>query len=80
MPADELAEWAAYHELEPIPDPAWNAAQICAVVANANRSKGPAAKVEDFLPRIARKARGKVRQSPAEMLAAFRAATEKPET
>jgi hypothetical protein len=68
----------AFHELEPIPDPTWNAAQICAVTANANRAKGRPAKVEDFIPRVVRKG-GKPRpkQSPAEMIAALKAATER---
>jgi hypothetical protein len=58
-----------------LPDPYWIGAQQCAVIANANRAKGPALKVEDFIPRVEVARR---QQSPEEMLAAFRAATEEP--
>ena len=74
MPASELEEWAAYCELEPLPDPYWIGAQICAVTANVQRAKGPAAKIEDFIPRM--RPRGR-RQTAQEMYEGFRAATAK---
>jgi hypothetical protein len=48
----EMAEWFAFHQMEPIGGQRadWHAAIIAATVANANRGKGrPAAKAEDFL-------------------------------
>lgn len=59
-----------------MPDPFWVGAQICAVTANANRSKGPPAKVADFLP-VLRPAGPRRRQSAEELRAAFLAATSK---
>lgn len=73
MPASELDEWRAYASHEPLPDPYWIGAQICQVVVNMNRSKGPAAKVEDFIPRIRP---DRPRQTPEEMRAVFLKATQ----
>ena len=77
MDGRELDRWRAYHEVEPIAPPGWMEAQICAVTANSQRAKGPPAKVEDFLPRVKARGPGRARQSPGEMMAAFKAATEK---
>lgn len=52
MTAAELAEWIAYFEcIEPIPDPTRDAALICWVLAMVNHGKGPAPKLEDFMPK-----------------------------
>lgn len=73
----ELDRWKAYHEVEPIPRAGWFEAQICAVVANANRTGGKAAKAEDFLPQIERRRRRRgAARSVKAMEAAFRAAVE----
>ena len=51
MGADELAEWAAYYRLEPFGE--WRgdvrSAQICATIANANRGRGAAYRLEQFM-------------------------------
>jgi hypothetical protein len=75
MSARELAGWIAYFEcIEPLPDPTRDAALICWVIAMVNRSKGPAPRIEDFMPRPpAAERRG---QSTEEMLAAFGRAAE----
>jgi hypothetical protein len=53
MSAMELAEWIAYFSaIEPMPSAARDAAQICAVLANVNRTRGPAFHARDFLPRV----------------------------
>lgn len=52
MSAVEFVEWIAYFRIEPIPDPIRDAAQICATIANVNRSKGPAYRARDFMPRV----------------------------
>lgn len=73
MSAVELQEWAIRSERHPLPDPYWIGGQICSVVANANRSKGPAFKVEDFIPKLF--VRKRKRQTPEEMLATMQAIT-----
>jgi hypothetical protein len=54
MSARERDEWIAYFELKGMPDPLRQTALVCAVIANANRVKGPPAKVEDFMPKVRR--------------------------
>lgn len=77
MSGPELDRWRAYHQVEPITAPGWMEAQICATVANSQRSKGPPAKVEDFLPKVIRgRGTGRARQTPEEMMAALRAAAD----
>ena len=66
MDANELAEWQAYHRIKPLYDFYWMAALISCTMANAMGAK-PARKLDDFLPRYARK---KTR-TPEEALAAF---------
>lgn len=63
-------EWEAFCEYEPLPDPYWIGAQICSVVANSQRARGPAFKVDDFIPRV----RPERRQSVEEMQQALRSA------
>jgi len=74
MSGHELDRWKEFHALEPLPDPAWNAAQICAVVANSNRTKGRPSKISDFLPRVAEVA-SRVRLSGEELMRRFRSIT-----
>ncbi len=50
MPDREFREWIAYFGLEPMPDPAWDAGQICATIANSQRAKGqPPFRAQDFM-------------------------------
>lgn len=46
----ELAEWEAYHTIEPLPDPYWIGAQICAVMATAWGKSSY--KIADFMPTV----------------------------
>lgn len=62
--AEELAEWAAWFQIEGTPDPWLQTGQICATMANL-WAKGRY-KAEDFMPRPKRK------QTPEEQLAIFR--------
>lgn len=72
MSGPEVAEWMELQRLEPLPDPYWIGAQIACAIYNANRSKGPAFKIEDFIPRaVSRRA-----QSTEEMMANMQAATD----
>lgn len=75
MSARELAEWTALFEcVEPMPDPTRDAALIRWTLAMVNRGKGPAPKVEDFMPRPPRaETRG---QTVEDMMAAFGRAVE----
>jgi hypothetical protein len=54
----ELLGWMAFFsEVEVMPDSTREAAQICAVIANANRVKGSKAfRVKNFVPRVGRHA------------------------
>lgn len=70
----ELDRWKAYHEVEPLPDPHWDAAHLCSVIASVMGAKGKRYTVDDFLPRIAER-KPRRRQTPEEMAAAFRAIT-----
>jgi hypothetical protein len=72
----ELDRWKAYHALEPLPDPHWIGAQIASVIATVMGGKGKRYGVEDFLPRVATR-KQRPRQSPDEMMAALRAATDR---
>lgn len=68
MSCEEFFGWMVYfNEIEIMPDPTRSAAQICAVIANANRGKGRAYRAQDFMPRLGRKRK----QSAEEMMAAF---------
>jgi hypothetical protein len=72
MSGAEVLEWMEFHRLEPLPDPYWIGAQIACAVVNSARVKGPAAKIEDFIPQaMSRRA-----QSTEEMMANLRAATD----
>lgn len=52
MPARDRDELIAFFELHPLPNPTWDAAHICATIANVNRSKGGRTfRPEDFMPR-----------------------------
>ncbi len=72
MSGVEVMEWMEIHRLDPLPDPYWIGAQIACVVANSMRSKGPALKIEDFIPRAVA---GRT-QSVEQMMANLRAATD----
>jgi hypothetical protein len=74
MPAADLIEWQVYDEIEWLPDGYWTSAQVCAVLANVHRVKGRAFTIADFL-RGGR--RTKVRRTPEELVARFKAATAK---
>lgn len=74
MSAAELAEWEVWSEQHPLHDPYWIGAQIACAIVNANRSKGPPAKIEDFIPKMVEGGEAKARQSPEEMRAIVRAA------
>lgn len=56
--SDELGEWIAYNNLDPITQDRGDAqaALICQTLANVNRGKGqPAFRVEQFMPKYGRK-------------------------
>lgn len=75
MSARELAGWTALFEcVEPMPDPTRDAALICWTLAMVNRGKGPAPKVEDFMPKPPRAT--KRGQTVEDMMAAFGRAAE----
>lgn len=75
MSGRELDRWRAFHEFEPLTGPHWMLAQLCSVIANANRTKGQPAKLGDFLPRLGRRG-PRAKQSVDQMRAAFRQSTE----
>lgn len=76
MSGHELERWRAFHEVEPLTGPHWMLAQLCALTANVNRTRGKPAKLEDFLPRLGRRGRARAKQSVEEMMTAFKAVVE----
>lgn len=51
MSAIELDEWRILQSIDPLPDPWWIAAKICATVINVNRASGAKPiRPEDVLP------------------------------
>ncbi len=52
-------------------DPYWIGAEICAVLASVNSSKGKRYTIQDFMPRVV-KGKGRQKQSPEEMLAVMK--------
>jgi len=56
MDSYEIQEWIEYSKVEPLEyRDDLRAGMICAVVANAHRTKGKAFKPEDFMPEIVKK-------------------------
>jgi hypothetical protein len=53
-------------------DPYWIGAQICAVIARVNSSKGKRYTIQDFMPKLV-KGKGRQKQSTEEMLALMKA-------
>lgn len=47
IPSRLLSEWMAYERISPFPDPTYNTALLCSVVANVNGAK---TKPRDFMP------------------------------
>ena len=71
--ARELSEWMAYAQMEPFGEERADlrAAIVAMTVANVNRGKGRAAKVEDFMPKFDREPDGDQMKFTAERLNAM---------
>jgi hypothetical protein len=74
MSVEEFHRWVAYDLVEPIPDLNWLMAQVCQVIANANRAAGKKPfKVDDFVPRKVKvKPKSIAGQTTDEVKAVFR--------
>lgn len=76
MTAAQMAEWVAYHEMDPIGQERGDlqAAIVAATVANSVRHKGRAAKPSDFMPRWRPRRRQTTEEMNSILLAAMAAA------
>jgi hypothetical protein len=72
IPLRLFMEWAAYYKLSPWGEERadFSRAIIATVVANANRGKGKAYKVSDFMPQFDKQTK---RQTPEQMQTILRA-------
>jgi hypothetical protein len=50
LDSQELSEWLAFNDLEPLPDSYWQTGLVCATLANLWTAKGKSYDPHDFMP------------------------------